>query len=75
MVRMIQLIPAALAPTGLIGLPPDFPTVDVTSKTNINFAGRTGQGQMAIEISVPKEHVQEIMSIFISLSRYWSPDL
>ena len=53
---------------GIIGaimpVPTPFTQMDIPTKSNIVFAGRAGNGKMAVEIAFPKEHLMEVMGIF-----------
>jgi general secretion pathway protein G len=50
--------------SGMFGamMPVPMPRLDVPTKSNIAFAGKVGDGKMAIEIALPKQHLTEIMS-------------
>jgi hypothetical protein len=48
----------------LVHMPTPFAQMDISTKSNIAFAGRIGQGKMTFEIAVPKEHLMEIMGTF-----------
>ncbi len=55
---------------GFMPLPEDFDMsqLKVESKSNIAFAGRTtDEGKLALQIVMPKKHLQEIQSIFKTL--------
>ena len=45
----------------------DAPKIDISSKSNIAFAGRTTDGIMTFQMVLPKEHLQEIKSAFEKL--------
>ena len=53
---------------GIIGaimpVPTPFTQMDITTKSNVAFAGNIGQGKMTFEIAMPKEHLMEMMGIF-----------
>ncbi|MFB0552716.1 MAG: hypothetical protein ACETWQ_05305 [Phycisphaerae bacterium] len=38
--------------------------MDIPTKSNIVFAGKAGNGKMAVDIALPKEHLMEIMGVF-----------
>jgi len=52
---------------GILGammpMPTPFAQMDISTKSNIAFAGKIGQGKMAVEIALPKEHLMEIMGM------------
>ncbi len=45
-------------------MPIPMPQTDIPTKNNIAFAGKAGDGKMAVEIAFPKEHLMEVMGIF-----------
>jgi hypothetical protein len=45
-------------------MPIPLPKMDIMTKSNIAFASRTGNGKMAVDIALPKEHLMEISSFF-----------
>ncbi len=56
--------------TSVMPLPEDAnrPKLQVTTKSNIAFAGRTtADGKLDVQMALPKEHLQEIKSAFQSL--------
>jgi len=38
--------------------------MDIPTKSNIVFAGKTGNGRMVVDIALPKEHLTEMMAAF-----------
>lgn len=42
----------------------NFPKLDVPTKSNIAFAGRSADGRMTFQIALPKQHLLEIKSAF-----------
>ncbi len=38
--------------------------MDIPTKSNIVFAGKAGNGKLAVDIALPKEHLMEIMGVF-----------
>jgi hypothetical protein len=42
---------------------PMLPTMEIPTKSNLVFAGNIGSGQLAVEVVMPKEHIQEIMML------------
>ncbi|NQT02678.1 MAG: hypothetical protein HQ580_11690 [Planctomycetes bacterium] len=66
----INYVRAITMAFGFMPLPEDFDTTQlkVASKSNIAFAGRTtDEGKLALQIVLPKKHVQEIQSVFKTL--------
>jgi hypothetical protein len=49
---------------GMFGamMPVPMPQMDTATRGNIAFAGKVGDGKMAVEIALPKEHLAEIMA-------------
>jgi len=45
-------------------MPIPLPKMDISTKSNIVFAGRTGDGKMAVDVALPKEHLMEISGFF-----------
>ena len=43
--------------------------MDIPTKSNIIFAGKVGGGKMTFEIALPKEHLTEIMSVFLMMQQ------
>jgi len=43
--------------------------MDIPTKSNIIFAGKVGGGKIAFEIALPKEHLTEIMSVFLKMQQ------
>ncbi len=63
----INYVRAITMALGFMPLPEDFDRtqLQVASKSNIAFAGRTtDEGKLAVQIVLPKKHVQEIQSVF-----------
>ena len=50
---------------GIIGammpMPTPFAQMDISTKSNIVFASKVGQGKMTIEVALPKEHLMEMI--------------
>jgi hypothetical protein len=44
-------------------MPFPLPAMDIPTKSNLIFAGNIGSGQLAVEVVMPKEHMQEIMML------------
>lgn len=49
--------------------PVPMPQMDVPIKSNIVFAGKIGDGRMAIDVALPKEHLTEIMTAFMMIQQ------
>ena len=63
----INYVRAITMGIGFMPLPEDFDTTQlkVASKSNIAFAGRTtAEGNLKLQIVLPKKHLQEIQSVF-----------
>jgi len=45
-------------------MPTPFPNMDISTKSNIVFAGKVGKGKMTFEIAMPKEHLMEMIGMF-----------
>lgn len=63
----INYVRAITMAFGLMPLPEDFDRtkLQVASNSNIAFAGRTtDEGKLALQIVLPKKHLQEIQSVF-----------
>jgi len=45
-------------------MPIPMPKMDIPTKSNIAFAGKVGNGKMAVDIALPKEHLMEISGFF-----------
>jgi hypothetical protein len=45
-------------------VPVPIPQMDISTKSNIVFAGKAGNGKMVVDIALPKEHLMEIMAAF-----------
>jgi hypothetical protein len=50
-------------------MPVPIPKMDIPTKSNIVFAGRTGSGKMTVDIALPKTHLTEIMTAFIMMQQ------
>ncbi len=47
---------------------PMLPT-DIPTKSNIVFAGKTGNGKMVVDVALPKEHLKEIMTAVLMMQQ------
>lgn len=45
------------------------PQIDIATKSNIAIAGKAGNGKMVVDIALPKEHLTEIMTAFITMQQ------
>lgn len=58
---------------GIVGammtMPTPFAQMDISTKSNIAFAGKIGQGKVTFEIAMPKEHLMEIMGTFQKMAQ------
>jgi len=62
-VRMLNMASAFMVVPG----GEKFPKLDVPTKSNIAFAGRTADGKMTLQMALPKQHLLEIKSAFEKL--------
>lgn len=62
-IRMLNMASAFMVVPGGV----KFPQLDVPTKSNIAFAGRTADGRMTLQIALPKKHLLEIKSAFEKL--------
>jgi hypothetical protein len=42
----------------------EMPLIDMTSKSNLAFAGNLSKGKMTIRAALPKEHIKEVVALF-----------
>ena len=45
------------------------PQINVPSKSNINIAGKIGNGNLVVDIAVPKQHLAELVTAFMMLQQ------
>jgi len=50
-------------------VPVPIPQMDIPTKSNIVFAGKAGNGKMVVDIALPKEHLMEIMAVFMKMQQ------
>jgi hypothetical protein len=43
--------------------------MDIPTKSNIVFAGKAGNGKMVVDIALPKEHLMEIIGVFMKMQQ------
>jgi len=53
--------------TAMAPLP--MPQMDIASKSNIAIAGKAGNGKLVVDIALPKEHLTEMMTAFITMQQ------
>ncbi len=61
--RLFKMI-GAISPMPMPMLQMDIPT-----KSNIVFAGKAGNGKFTLDIALPKEHLMEIMTVFMKMQQ------
>ncbi len=61
--RLFKMI-GAISPIPMPMLQMDIPT-----KSNIVFAGKAGKGKFTLDIALPKEHLMEIMAVFMKMQQ------
>jgi len=59
-VRMLNMVSVFMSMPGDV----NFPKLDVPTKSNIAFAGRSADGGMTLQIALPRQHLLEIKSAF-----------
>jgi len=62
-IRMLNMASAFMVVPGGV----KFPKLDVPTKSNIAFAGRTADGRITLQMALPKKHLLEIKSAFEKL--------
>jgi len=62
-IRMLNMASAFMVMPGGV----KFPQLDVPTKSNIAFAGRTADGRTTLQMALPKKHLLEIKSAFEKL--------
>lgn len=50
-------------------MPMPIPKVDMPTKSNIVVAGKAGDGKLVVDIAVPKEHLTEIVGVFMMMQQ------
>jgi len=50
-------------------VPVPIPQMDIPTKSNIVFAGKADNGKMVVDIALPKEHLMEIMAVFMKMQQ------
>jgi hypothetical protein len=45
-------------------MPAPMPAMDIPSKSNLVFAAKAEKGTLALDVALPKEHLQEMMMVF-----------
>jgi hypothetical protein len=59
--RQIQMI-SAVAPVPI-------PAIDAKSQSNIVLAGNAADGKLAVQMALPKQHLQELMGAFMQMQQ------
>ncbi len=49
--------------------PSPIPQMDISTSSNIAFAGKMANGKMTFEIALPKEHLMEMMGMFMKMQQ------
>jgi len=57
-VRALKMLPAMMGAM----MPVPMPQVDIPTKSNFAFAGNVGNGKLTFDITVPKQHLTEIVA-------------
>ena len=65
--RFINLVTSMMSSTMMV--PVQIPQVDVPSKSNIVIAGKTNDGNLRIDVVLPKVHLQEIMTTILTIQQ------
>ncbi len=65
--RFINLVTSMMSSTKMI--PIQIPQIDIPSKSNIVIAGKTNDGKLIIDIALPKAHLQEIMTVILTMQQ------
>ena len=65
--RFINLVTSMMSSTMMV--PVQIPQVDVPSKSNIVIAGKTNDGNLRIDVVLPKVHLQEIMTAILTIQQ------
>ena len=60
-VRLMQM--------GMAFAPIPIPPVDASSQSGIAFAGDVGGGKLLVNVAIPKQHVQELMQLVMSMQQ------
>lgn len=84
----LQLIPGAekadffatwnylrLLQTMMAIMPMPIPPTAVKSQSNIAIAGGTSDGRLAVQVAIPKQHLQEIMAVFTQMQQQKPPEM
>lgn len=50
-------------------MPVPMPQLDIPTKSNFNIAGKVGDGKLVVDVALPKEHLTEIMSMFMMMQQ------
>jgi len=68
-VRLLKMAGGMMAGMGLGDTGMTMPEINVPSKSNINIAGKIGNGNLVVDIAVPKQHLSELVTAFMMLQQ------
>ena len=68
-VRLLKMVGGMMAGMGLGDTGMTMPEINVPSKSNINIAGKIGNGNLVVDIAVPKQHLSELVTAFMMLTQ------
>jgi len=70
----LRLVKMGMGLAGSI-LPVQLPDIDIETKSNIVMAGKADNGKITIQLAIPKEHIQEIMTTIITIQQQMMPTI
>ena len=68
-VRLLNMIGKIMPAMAMGGTGMTMPQINVPSKSNINIAGKIGNGNLVVDIAVPKQHLSELVTAFMMLQQ------
>jgi len=68
-IRLLKMASGMMAGMGLGDTGMTMPEINVPSKSNINIAGKIGNGNLVVDIAVPKQHLSELVTAFMMLTQ------
>jgi len=68
-VRLLKMAGGMMSGMGLGDTGMTMPEINVPSKSNINIAGKIGNGNLVVDIAVPKQHLSELVTAFMMLTQ------
>lgn len=68
-VRLLNMIGKMMPAMAMGGTGMTMPQINVPSKSNINIAGKIGNGNLVVDIAVPKQHLAELVTAFMMLQQ------